>query len=83
MKTKWSLIRVCFIRDFSVLMPWLLYILYAWLSSQISSIQQVLAQQFSESMMYPLNKFLQADLEGTFITVGVHPAVCGWVGECE
>ncbi|XP_076447470.1 DCC-interacting protein 13-alpha-like isoform X2 [Babylonia areolata] len=29
----------------------------------ISSIQQVLAQQYSESMMYPLNKFLQADLE--------------------
>lgn len=29
----------------------------------ISSIHQVLAQQFSESMMYPLNKFLQADLE--------------------
>ncbi|XP_025106869.1 DCC-interacting protein 13-alpha-like isoform X2 [Pomacea canaliculata] len=29
----------------------------------ISSIHQVLAQQFSETMMYPLNKFLQADLE--------------------
>jgi len=29
----------------------------------ISSVQQVLAQQFSESMMYPLNKFLQADIE--------------------
>ncbi|CAG5130466.1 unnamed protein product, partial [Candidula unifasciata] len=29
----------------------------------ISSIQQVLAQQFSETMMYPLSKFLQADLE--------------------
>ncbi|XP_059171772.1 DCC-interacting protein 13-alpha-like isoform X2 [Physella acuta] len=29
----------------------------------ISSVQQVLAQQFSETMMYPLNKFLQADIE--------------------
>ncbi|KAK7464555.1 hypothetical protein BaRGS_00037890, partial [Batillaria attramentaria] len=29
----------------------------------ISSIHQVLSQQFSETMMYPLNKFLQADLE--------------------
>ncbi|KAL3853218.1 hypothetical protein ACJMK2_016775 [Sinanodonta woodiana] len=29
----------------------------------ISSIHQVLAAQFSETMMYPLNKFLQADLE--------------------
>lgn len=29
----------------------------------VSSIQQVLSQQFSETMMYPLNKFLQADLE--------------------
>lgn len=34
---------------------------------QISSIHQVLAQQFSETMMYPLNKFLQADLEGQFV----------------
>lgn len=31
---------------------------------QISSVQQVLAQQFSETMMYPLSKFLQADIEG-------------------
>ncbi|GFO15601.1 Dcc-interacting protein 13-alpha [Plakobranchus ocellatus] len=29
----------------------------------ISSMHQVLAQQFSETMMYPLNKFLQADIE--------------------
>ena len=45
----------------------------------------MLAQQFSESMMYPLNKFLQADLEGTFITVGVRPTVCvdGWVNVSE
>ncbi|CAL1532089.1 unnamed protein product [Lymnaea stagnalis] len=28
-----------------------------------SSIQQVLAQQYSETVMYPLNKFLQADIE--------------------
>ncbi|KAK3101756.1 hypothetical protein FSP39_006133 [Pinctada imbricata] len=29
----------------------------------VSSIQQVLSAQFSETMMYPLTKFLQADLE--------------------
>ncbi|XP_067684007.1 DCC-interacting protein 13-alpha-like isoform X1 [Haliotis asinina] len=29
----------------------------------ISSVQQVLASQFSETMMYPLSKFLQADMD--------------------
>ncbi|KAK6175490.1 hypothetical protein SNE40_013948 [Patella caerulea] len=29
----------------------------------ISSIQQVLASQYSETMMYPINKFVQADIE--------------------
>ncbi|RUS86010.1 hypothetical protein EGW08_006222 [Elysia chlorotica] len=35
----------------------------------ISSMHQVLAQQFSETMMYPLNKFLQADIEVSNIVI--------------
>ena len=31
---------------------------------QISSLQQVLSAQFSETMMFPMSKALQADLEG-------------------
>ncbi|XP_029649563.1 DCC-interacting protein 13-alpha [Octopus sinensis] len=36
---------------------------FATYLDDISSVQQVLAAQFSETMMYPLSKFLQADLE--------------------
>ncbi len=31
---------------------------------QLSSIHQILASQLGDAMMYPLNKFLQADLDG-------------------
>uniref|UniRef100_A0A2C9LB95 PH domain-containing protein n=1 Tax=Biomphalaria glabrata TaxID=6526 RepID=A0A2C9LB95_BIOGL len=36
---------------------------FATFLDDISSVHQVLAQQFSETMIYPLNKFLQADME--------------------
>lgn len=45
-----------------------------WKSPQVSSIQQVLSAQFSETMMYPLSRFLQADLEGT---------LCGRESTCK
>ena len=35
---------------------------------QISSLQQVLSAQFSETMMFPMSKALQADLEGKLVT---------------
>ncbi|XP_041348368.1 DCC-interacting protein 13-alpha-like isoform X2 [Gigantopelta aegis] len=36
---------------------------FATYIDEVSSVQQVLSSQFSETMMYPLNKFLQADME--------------------
>ena len=31
---------------------------------QLSSVHSILATQLGDSMMYPLNKFIQADLDG-------------------
>ena len=36
---------------------------------QLSSVQQVLATQLSDGMMYPIGRFLQADLDGKEIGV--------------
>ena len=35
-------------------------------SLQLSSVQQILATQLGGGMMYPVNRFLQADLDGNF-----------------
>ena len=40
--------------------------LCCWSALQLSSVQQILATQLGGGMMYPVNRFLQADLDGNF-----------------
>lgn len=44
-----------------------LYIDIKTLNFQVSSLQQVCAAQLGDGMLYPLNRFIEADLAGNFL----------------
>jgi len=73
---KWKWMPVCCILFVMIVIILIIAILIC-VCLQLSSVQQIMISQLSDGMMHPVNKFLQADVDG--LSVMISCSLCKYI----